>query len=124
MLFLYFCRRKLKEWLMMVKLKKENGFSLVEVILAISILLIVVAAFTLLFTTSFSGIFTAGRKSKSLFEAQELVDNLIGGDANYQYDSLLVIEFDQRTIAIEGEEISVEYQYEDRYGDLNYFLPK
>lgn len=114
----------MKEWLLMLKLKKENGFSLVELVLAISILLIVVAAFTLLFTTSFSGIFTAGHKSKSLFEAQELVDNLISGGANYQFDSLLVIEFDQRTIAIEGEEISVDYQYEDRQGDLYYFLPK
>lgn len=109
---------------MIVKIQEENGFSLVEVILAISILMIVVAAFTLLYTTSFSNIFTAGRKSKSLFEAQELVDNLITGDANYQYDSTLVIEFDQRTITIEGEEISVEYQYEDRSGDLYYFLPK
>lgn len=107
----------------MKKSYNEEGFTLIEVIIAITILMIVIFAFTTLYTTSFSGIFSAGRKSEALFLAQEAMDNLIAEEVNSGTETL-TIEFVQRTISVTGEELEVPYEYEGRTGTIYYFLPK
>lgn len=75
---------------MMKKIRKEmipalnnkpksahDGFSLIEVLVAMTLIMVVLFAYTLLFTSSFDGIFRAGRKSEELFSAQGNIESLI-----------------------------------------------
>ena len=55
----------------------ETGFTLVEVLIAMSILMIIITAYTVLFTGSFENIFRAGEKSDSLFLTQAELENFI-----------------------------------------------
>lgn len=52
-------------------LKNEKGFTLVEVLIAIVILLIIVISFTALFSSSYRGIAGSGQRSAALFGVQE-----------------------------------------------------
>ncbi len=56
----------------------RSGFTLVEVLVAMSLIMLVIFAYTIFFTSSFEGIFKAGEKSERLFTAQEDIENLIG----------------------------------------------
>ncbi len=109
----------------MRSVKKEEGFTLVEVLVAVSILTIIIFAFTTLFTTSFTGIFGAGRKSEALFKAQEEMDNAIaqGLDESLE-EKTLVINFDLKTFSIRGREKHINYEYEGRTGTLYYLIPQ
>lgn len=57
-------------------LAREDGFTLIEVITALAILVLVVASFAALFTTSNASIFYAGEKSKALAIAQGIMEGL------------------------------------------------
>jgi len=64
-------------FLKMNKLKvSKEGFSLVEVLVAMLVLLILVVAFTQLLSWSFSTIFNEGRKSQAIATAMEETDKL------------------------------------------------
>lgn len=69
-------------------LSNQKGFSLTEVLVALSILTIIIFAYTELFSSSFSGIFTAGNKSKNLFQAQGTIDEKIGNNTEGTGQSL------------------------------------
>ncbi len=102
----------------------QKGFTLVELLIAISILMMIIFSFTLLFTTSFSGIFGAGRKSEALFRAQEEMDNKIASGLEEQYDETnLTIVFDELLLEVTGEVKQVGYEYEDHTGTIKYFFP-
>lgn len=108
----------------MTFIKNENGFSLVELLVAMAILMIVVMSFTLLYTTSFTGIFGAGRKSEAIFGAQEDIDNFIAGGTAEEGDNLTIV-FDNKTIIVEGKEEIIIHEYEDgRSVRLYYFYPR
>ncbi len=102
--------------------KDEYGFTLVEILIAVTILAISVFAFTTLFTGSFTGIFNAGHKSDALFKAQEEMDNIISENTG-NGEEVLVIVFDQKTISVSGEKKIIPYEHEGRKGNLHYFLP-
>lgn len=106
----------------MKHVKDEKGFTMVEVLIALAILVIIIAAFTALFTTGARGIFSAGRKSNALFEAQNEMDNFI---AEGNSDGLAThnIEFDSITITVTGEEKIISTEYEGRTVEIYYFLP-
>ncbi len=55
----------------------NNGFTLIEVVVAMSIIMIVIFAYTMLFTNSYEYIFKAGEKSESLFSAQQNIEYLV-----------------------------------------------
>lgn len=101
----------------------ELGFSLVELLIAMVILAVIILSFTALFSSSFSGIFTAGRKSKALFEAQdELEQKIIGGTS---LSTLLTVTFsDSSTITIPGELITGDVLYEGNTGAVTTFIPQ
>jgi len=109
--------------------KNKAGFTLVEIIVSVAILSIIIFAFSILFTTSFSGIFSAGRKSEALFKVQEEMDKKIAEGLSNNFDSSnpdqLTIEFDYRTVTVEGEikEEQISYDNEERLVDLFYFMP-
>ena len=106
-------------------LKSEQGFTLVEVIVALAILMIIVFAFTQLFTTSFSGIFVAGRKSESLFNVQADMDNAINDGVITDGGSTLVVPFinTDDIVSDDGGVIERPYEYDGRTGTLVYYLP-
>lgn len=103
--------------------KSQKGFTLIEVVVALAILVIIVFSFTIMFTSSFSGIFRAGHKSRALFEAQEEMDNKIAGNMNSGANAITV-QFDQIDVTVDGEIKEVTYEYEGRNGVLYYFLPE
>ena len=108
---------------MMNTLSQEKGFSLIEVLVALAILMISIFAFTTLFTTSFQGIFRAGHKSEAMFEAQEKIDQAIAAGTNSGADNISIV-FNDLTINLSGEEFEIDYPYDDYSGKLIYFLPK
>ena len=114
------------------KIKKEEGFSLLELIIGLFIMAVVIIAFTNLITASIQGIFGAGGKSSALFDAQESMDKGIAGGLSEEFDpddpdkhDEHVIVFDGITINVKGEEIEIEEEYEEgRLVHVRYFLPE
>jgi Tfp pilus assembly protein PilV len=49
----------------------EEGFTIVEVLIAMVLLLLMALTFTVLFTTSFDGIMTSGRRSEAVYATQQ-----------------------------------------------------
>lgn len=109
---------------------REEGFTIIEIIIALFILMVILFAFTTLFTGSISGIFGAGHKSSALYEAQREMDNEISEGLNDQYDpethEIIFIDNDGEEIPVpvEGEEKQIEYEYEEYTDELYYFLPQ
>jgi len=63
--------------------RQKDGFTLVETVVAMFILSIIAAAYVGLFTTSYGGTFSAGRKSEAIYSAQKDADEkFISGAAN------------------------------------------
>jgi len=109
------------------QLKRANhGFSLVEIIIAMALLLIIVFAFTTLFSFAFGGIFSQGRKSGALFEGvqrslEERYEAKDAGDTD-----TMEIDFDDENITnptVDGEVIELEYNFEDKTGVVYTFIP-
>lgn len=102
---------------------RENGFSLIEVLVALAVLAVVIVTFTALFTSSFAGISIAGDKSVELYNAQTEMDDAIARGALSDNDTVQ-IDFSLTLLNISGEIVSVDYEYEERSGTLVYFLPE
>ena len=108
----------------MHRIKNEEGFTLVEIILAFTLLVIMSAAIITMFTTGFSGVFRAGSKSEALFEAQNLMDNaIVGGSGETPALVTYEINFGGPSIDVKGEVIDIKYQYDGFSGTIYYFLP-
>ncbi|MCR3921441.1 MAG: type II secretion system GspH family protein [Firmicutes bacterium] len=102
-------------------MKQNQGFFLIELIVASMILLILVLAFTSLLTGSFTGIFRAGRKSQDLYYAQELIDKAILDGTTSEQELKITINGTLHTVL--GEKVIVG---EDEGLDVTIttFLPK
>ena len=57
--------------------KQDQGFTLVEVMVALTVLSIVTAAFVQLYSSNTKAIITHGQRSEALFEAQSMVEAAI-----------------------------------------------
>lgn len=105
--------------------RTNHGFSLVEVIVALSILLLIVIAFTTLFTFAFGGIFTQGSKSEALYEdvQKELEEKYDQGNPGSA--DTLFIDFGDSSINLNvpGVIVTEQYTYEDRTGTIYTFIP-
>jgi prepilin-type N-terminal cleavage/methylation domain-containing protein len=62
------------------KYSDKNGFTLIEIILSIAILVIVLFGFLSLFGMGATTIFSMGHKTKALSEAQSIVDTIINAE--------------------------------------------
>jgi len=119
-----------KKYQIIKLLNKSEGFALVEIIVSITLLLIIITAYTSLFTTSFSGIFAAGHKSNATYEMQTdmekaiaehniiLVDVTTANSASGNIITTTVedspdfsIVFNSGTVSVDGKYISKEVKY-------------
>ncbi|MEW5922010.1 MAG: prepilin-type N-terminal cleavage/methylation domain-containing protein [Bacillota bacterium] len=103
----------------------EKGFTLIEIMIALTVLLIVVFTFSSFLCWSYAGIFSAGQKSVVLFAAQSDVEKIIAA-ASASGAGKLVIPFPgiPDPVRICGEEVQIMYEHEGRSGMLTYFLPE
>ncbi len=100
----YIRKKQEKDWFLD---DDQGGFTLIEVIVALSIIMIVLFAYTLFFTSSFEGIFRAGKKSEALFSAQEAIENLmVIRDAGDEEE--MVLEFDGQEYKVKGRKLEAD----------------
>lgn len=106
----------------MNRINNENGFSLIEVLIALTVLLVIITAFSVLFSESFVGIFASGNKSEAQYILQDSIENEMGNIeknvAEVDKTSLNVsgfsIEFsDNEDITVDGERIIFETTFDD-----------
>ncbi len=103
-----------------MKILNRSGFSLIEVVVAMAVLIIVVIGFSALFTNSFLTVFSAGHKSEAQFTAQDKTENALMGyidtgatESNYDF----TLNFEGTNISVPGKEIMVNVDYVDSYGN-------
>lgn len=97
----------------------KKGFSLIEVIIASSILLIIVFSFAALLSTSFAGIFGAGRNSRTLFEAQQELEAAIAAGSSTPGTDPLTVTFPSASVTV----TVIGRNHQDSSGKLSVFLP-
>lgn len=99
---------------------KEKGFTLIEVLIAMSILTIIITAYMGLFTNSYVSIFSTGRKSEAIYTAQEKI-----ADSDYTAvdNNPLSIEFGSKTITINGETVVSDEEYDNKKVMITMFIP-
>ena len=108
---------------MKFSIKNEEGFTLVEVIVAFVLLVIMLYALITVFTTGSSGIFRAGRKSEALFETQKSIDNSIAeGLSNEAVITPHLITFEGHPPLVVYGEVKEE-DLDGFTGTIYYFLP-
>lgn len=85
----------------------SKGFTLVEVLVAMAILMLVIFAYTTLFTSSFENIFRAGERSEKLYLAQQNIEKLmaIHDDGTSQ---VVALDFDGTEYQIWGRKQEVD----------------
>ncbi|MEW6540171.1 MAG: prepilin-type N-terminal cleavage/methylation domain-containing protein [Bacillota bacterium] len=111
---------------------RTGGFTLIEVLVALSILSIIIASFTLLFGAGFSGIFAGGHRSKAQYTAQEGMETVLSGHEYSQEhvdittepaDFSLVFPGEiTNTITVPGTGITVRYDDGERTVSLVTFV--
>lgn len=94
----------------------KKGFTLIEVIVSIAILGIISIAFLSIFSNGLIGIYRAGHKSVSQYEAQEKLENNISNPTNT--DSNLAstnvqmnLNFLGNAYNVSGRKVDVQYFY-------------
>ncbi len=118
--------------------KKEQAFSLIEVLVAIFILLVIIISFSMLFSESFINIFASGYKSEAQYKLQDLVENkfldtdrsLEGVNVTPSNISGFTVEFTGLgTVSVNGDEYLFETTFSDARGNqrpvnLTIFVPE
>lgn len=89
---------------------RENGFTLIEVLVAVAVLAIITGVFTMLFTNSYKSIFASGNKSNAQYIAQQELERRIA--ANNLENQELSIPFGSKTIKIAGYLKTETQQYQ------------
>ena len=103
----------------------KDGFTLIETVVAMLILSIIVAAYIALFTTSYGGIFSAGRKSEAIYDAQKVTDNHFANGTTLESDSLTVTFSDtSKNFIVKGKKQETTIQYEEKDITITSFIPK
>lgn len=104
--------------------RAEQGFTLVEILVAVIILSVIIVAFMPMFTNSVANIYTAGNRSEARFQVQEVIERVLG-DINEEpvYSSADVEDFElyfaDRNVPIEvpARAIEVEVDYTTARGE-------
>jgi prepilin-type N-terminal cleavage/methylation domain-containing protein len=110
-----------------MKVKKFNsrsGFTLIELLVALFILSIVITAFTALLSSSYANIFTAGRKSTALYEAQKKIETAISNGTTENETLRIIFDGVGREIKVTGKEYEVTETYEGKNLKITAFVLK
>jgi len=102
----------------------EKGFSLVEILVALTILLIIATAFLSLYTQSYLGIAYSGHKNKALYEAQQEIEELILSNESDGKDELeIIFPGLEHSIKIRGKVELRNVQYGEKSASVAVFIP-
>lgn len=106
--------------------KREDGFTLVEVLVAMAVFLIVVIAMSTFFLHSYKNVILAGKKSVTVYEAQQELEEVIADpDSSHDEDEISEEPY-QITIfgkTITGTKITVEKEYDQEHNrKLSYIV--
>ena len=106
-------------------MRSSHGFSLVEIIVAMAVLMIVIIAFTTLFTFAFGGIFSQGRKSEALYKDVQKELEVLYEQGDLGDSDTLDIDFGGSGIdpSVSGVIVTETFTYEDRSGNIYTFIP-
>lgn len=104
--------------------KRQNGFSLIEIIVSMAIIGIISITFLTIFTSGFSNIFAAGNKSEALLNSQAVIEDSIAYlTTSNSYN--LTIRLNGADNIVEGYRIySTKTYNNNRMVDLALFIPK
>lgn len=91
-----------------------RGLSLIEVVVALLIFIVVIAAFPGIVSIATNGIVTSGLKNNALYTTQQDMENAISSYNNSGNDSL-TISFPS-PIEITGSILTINKTYTDSYG--------
>lgn len=116
-----------------------SGFSLIEVLIALSILFVFILAFSVLFTNSFTYIFASGSKTETQYDIQEAAENSLLGTSTVYSDvdeeefyisgfSIIFNDFSEIAVLLDGRIVEIEASYPDSNGNetdirLTLFIP-
>ena len=87
--------------------RNQNGFTIIEVLVAMAILVLFITAFSALFVQSYVGIINAGNKNNASYDAQAEAEQRIA-EENSDSSSTYTITFGSININIKGGNISVD----------------
>lgn len=88
-------------------LTNKNGFTIIEVLVAMAILVLFITAFSALFVQSYTGIMAAGSKNNASYQAQAEVEQRIA-EENSDSSGTYTITFGSINITINGGKINVD----------------
>lgn len=110
---------------MINKMKSNKGFSLVELLVSISLLTIMAVAFLPLLTTSYSGIQKSGERNNAINLAQQEIEQRFSKGAE-KSDTQITIRFPGvELFKIEGEIIIFNEEYGEEHSvELDVFIPE
>lgn len=80
----------------------SRGFALVEILVALTVLTITIASFSILFSHSYSGIFSAGYKSNSQYISQDKMENGLLDPSSCTAEEGFTVSTDNLTIDFPG----------------------
>lgn len=104
--------------------RSNNGFTLTEVLVALSILLIISVAFLTLLTNSYSDIVISGLKNKALHELQSRIEHSVA-EGLPSTDKEVIISFPgvENPIKVTGSIIKEEMTVNKRKISIAVFIP-
>ncbi|GAB6182086.1 hypothetical protein JCM14036_34050 [Desulfotomaculum defluvii] len=92
-----------------------KGFTLMEIMIAMSVIAIIIAAFAPLLSSSYSAIFSAGRQSNTLYTIQQKLESDIAGYDNTGEETLNLY-FTNFTLNVQGAKIIKNEKYTESNG--------
>lgn len=114
----------------MTKIRKKahnGGFSLIELLVSVTLLFILAAGFIPLLTNSYAGIYLAGEKNKSVNLAQGEIEKMFSIGTTENVDILafsFVDGMNVTTIEVPGKKTSVEKGTGNNKVTYDVFIPK
>lgn len=88
-------------------LKKQTGFTLVELLVALMVLTIFLVSFIAMFVNGMFGISSSGQKSSDIFSTQEELEQMISRGTS-EATPLTITLPNSSTISVSGEIVIIE----------------